>query len=421
MIFDKDNWIEIAGTLRKNKLRSCLTAFGVFWGIFMLIIMVAAGNGLYNGAMHDFQSLAANSVFLWTQPTTLPFKGFPRGRKFNFNNDDIGALRSHIPEIEYLAPRNQLGGFRQVTNVSRESKNGAFNIYGDYPEIAYISLMDIMSGRFINYLDLKEKRKVAVIGTRVREILFDPDEDPVGQHIRVKGVYFKIIGVFESRKEGDEAEEETQAIFIPFTVFQQAFNYGNLVSWFSLTARKDVPASEVEKKAIAFLAERHYVAPADVHAIGHWNTEKEYQKMTNLFTGINALIWFVGTCTLIAGVIGVSNIMLFVVKERTREIGIKRALGATPFAVIGQIILESVILTTVAGYLGLVFGVGITELVATAMKKAGGGSEFFKNPEVSLTVATTALAVLIVSGALAGMIPAKRAVSIKPVEAIRNE
>jgi len=419
MIFDKDNWLEIADTLRRNKLRSFLTAFGVFWGIFMLIIMVAAGNGLYNGAMHNFQSMAANSVFLWTQPTTLPFKGFPRGRKFNFDNDDIKALRRHIPEIEYLAPRNQLGGFRQVTNVTRGLKNGAFNIYGDYPEIAHISLMDIVSGRFLNHLDIIENRKVAVIGARVREILFDPEENPIGQHILVKGVYFKVIGTFESRKEGDEAEEETQAVFIPFTVFQQAFNYGNLVGWFSLTARKDVPASEVEKKAIEFLSDRHQVAPADVHAIGHWNTEKEYKKMTNLFIGINALIWFVGTCTLIAGVIGVSNIMLFIVKERTREIGIKRALGATPLSVIGQIILESVLLTTVAGYFGLVFGVGTTEMAAAAMKS--GGSEFFKNPEVSLTVAVTSLAVLIVCGALAGLIPAKRAVSIRPVEAIRNE
>lgn len=419
MIFDKDNWLEIADTLRRNKLRSFLTAFGVFWGIFMLIIMVAAGNGLYNGAMHNFQSMAANSVFLWTQPTTLPFKGFPRGRKFNFDNDDIKALRRHIPEIEYLAPRNQLGGFRQVTNVTRGLKNGAFNIYGDYPEIAHISLMDIVSGRFLNHLDIIENRKVAVIGARVREILFDPEENPIGQHILVKGVYFKVIGTFESRKEGDEAEEETQAVFIPFTVFQQAFNYGNLVGWFSLTARKDVPASEVEKKAIEFLSDRHQVAPDDVHAIGHWNTEKEYKKMTNLFIGINALIWFVGTCTLIAGVIGVSNIMLFIVKERTREIGIKRALGATPLSVIGQIILESVLLTTVAGYFGLVFGVGTTEMAAAAMKS--GGSEFFKNPEVSLTVAVTSLAVLIVCGALAGLIPAKRAVSIRPVEAIRNE
>ena len=421
MIFDKDSWIEIAGTLRQNKLRSFLTAFGVFWGIFMLIIMVAAGNGLYKGAMHDFQSLAANSVFLWTRPTTKPFKGFPRGRKFNFNNDDITPLRQHIPEIEHLAPRNQLGGFRRVANVTRGLKNGGFNVYGDYPEITSIALMDIVAGRFINHLDLSQKRKVAVIGTRVREILFDPGEDPIERYILIKGVYFRVIGVFESRKEGDEAEEETQAIFIPFTTFQLAFNYGDLVMWFSLTARKGVPASAVEKKAIAFLAQRHQVAPDDVHAIGHWNTEKEYRKMTNLFTGINALIWFVGTCTLIAGVIGVSNIMLFVVKERTREIGIRRAIGATPFAVISQIILESVLLTTVAGYSGLVIGVGLTELVSAAMKRTGGGSEFFKNPEVSLTVALTALAVLIVSGALAGLIPAKRAVSIKPVEAIRNE
>ena len=421
MIFDKDNWLEIAGTLKKNKLRSFLTAFGVFWGIFLLINMKAAGNGLYKGAMNDFQSLAANSVFIWSQPTTLPFKGFPRGRKFNFDNDDITALRKHIPDIEHLAPRNQLGGFRQVTTVTRGRQNGAFNVYGDYPEIVHISLMDIVSGRFINQLDLKEKRKVAVIGSRVRDILFDPGEDPVGQHILVKGVYFQVIGTFESRKEGDEAEEETQAVFIPFTVFQQAFNYGNLVGWFSLTAIKEVPASEVEKKAIEILGERHQVAPADVHAIGHWNTENEFKKINNLFIGINALIWFVGSCTLIAGVIGVSNIMLFVVKERTREIGIKRAIGATPLAIISQIMLESVLLTTVAGYFGLVLGVGMTELVATAMKGAGGGSEFFKNPEVSLTVSATALGILIVSGALAGLIPAKRAVSIKPVEAIRND
>jgi len=421
MIFDKDNWQEIAGALKANKLRSLLTAFGVFWGIFMLIIMVAAGKGLYNGAMYDFQSLASNSVFLWTRPTTKPYKGFPRGRKFNFNNNDIAALRLHIPEIEYIAPRNQLGGFRKVTNVSTGQKNGAFTIYGDYPEIVYISLMDIISGRFINHMDLKEKRKVAVIGARVREILFNPDEDPIGRHIQVKGIYFKVIGTFESRKEGDEAEEETQTVYIPFTIFQQAFNYGNLVGWFSLTSKKDVPASEVEKKAIAFLAERHQVAPDDAHAIGHWNTEKEYKKMTNLFIGIKALIWFVGICTLMAGVIGVSNIMLYIVKERTREIGIKRAIGATPFAVVSQIILESVLLTTVAGYFGLVVAVGMTELVASAMKGAGGGSEFFKNPEVNLTVAAVALVVLIVSGALAGLIPAQRAVSIKPVEAIRNE
>ena len=193
MIFDKDNWLEMAGTLRQNKLRSFLTAFGVFWGIFMLIIMVAGGNGLYNGAMHDFQSLAANSVFLWTRPTTQPFKGFPRGRKFNFDNDDVAALRSHIPEIEHLAPRNQLGGFGKVTNVSRAMKDGAFNVYGDYPEIAYISLMDIVAGRFINHLDLKEKRKVAVIGTRVREILFEPDENPIGQYILVKAFLFILV------------------------------------------------------------------------------------------------------------------------------------------------------------------------------------------------------------------------------------
>ncbi|UCF93299.1 MAG: ABC transporter permease [Desulfobacterales bacterium] len=421
MLFDQDNWREIGDTLKQNKLRSVLTAFGVFWGIFMLMIMLGAGTGLENGAMHDFNSLASNSVFLWTRPTTKPYKGFPRGRRFYFNNEDIDALRQHIPEIEHIGPRNQLGGYRGVTNVTRGSKNGAFNIYGDYPEIAHIMLMDITAGRFIHPLDLKDRRKVAVIGSRVYEILFDPGANPVGHYILVKGVYFKVIGVFASRKEGDEAAEETQTVFIPFTTFQQAFNTGNLVGWFSLTSRQDVPASAVEKKAAAFLGARHQVAPDDVHAIGRWNAEKDFRKMTNLFARLRALTWFVGICTLMAGVIGVSNIMLYIVKERTREIGIKRAVGATPLAIVGQIVLESVVLTTASGYCGLVAGVALTELVASILRGAAVESEFFKNPEISLALAVVALAVLIVSGALAGLIPAQRAIRIRPVEAIRDK
>jgi putative ABC transport system permease protein len=421
MIFDRDNWVEIALTLKRNKLRSFLTAFGVFWGIFMLVVMLGAGKGLYNGVMKDFSGLATNSVFIWARPTTKPYKGFPRGRRFNFNNDDIKALRQQIPEIEHIAPRNQLGGFRGVINVTRGLKNGAFNIYGDYPEFIFIKMMDILSGRFINQLDLREKRKVAVIGARVRQILFESDEDPTGQYIQVNGVYFKVIGVFDSRSQGDEAEEETQTIFIPFTTFQQAFNYRNLVSWFSLTSRKNIPASEVEKKAIAFLANRHQIAPDDGHAFGRWNTEKEFNKMNNLFIGINALIWFVGIFTLIAGVIGVSNIMLIIVKERTREIGIKRAVGATPFGVIGQIVLEALLLTSVAGYFGLFFGVGVVELASDALKRSGRRIDMFQNPEVDITVAVIALSILVLSGILAGLIPASKAISIKPVDAIRDK
>jgi putative ABC transport system permease protein len=421
MIFDRDNWQEIFSTLKQNKLRSFMTAFGVFWGIFMLIIMLGAGNGLYNGAMNDFSRLASNSVFIWTQQTNIPYKGFPRGRRFFFNNDDIEALRQQIPEIEHIAPRNQLGGHRGVANVTRGLKDGAFNINGDDPAIIYIKLMDITAGRFLNHMDLKERRKVAVIGTRVYNVLFDPGEDPIGQYIETNGVYFKVVGIFKSKGEGDEAEEETQTVFIPFTTFQQAFNYADRVSWFSLTSKKDVPASVVERKAIALLADRHQVSPDDKLAFGRHNTEKEYNRMVSLFFGINALTWFVGIFTLIAGVIGVSNIMLIIVKERTKEIGIKRAIGATPFAVMGQIISESILLTTVAGYFGLVAGVGVVELVSSVLKGASTQMELFKNPQVDLVIALVAMGILILSGALAGLIPGKRAITVKPVEAIRIE
>jgi len=420
MIFDKDNWQEILSALKKNKLRAVLTAFGVFWGVFMLIIMLGSGNGLQNGVKKDFKKIATNSVFIWARRTTVSYKGFPQGRRFRFNNDDIKALKDNIPEIEYIAPRNKLGGHRGISNVNRGQKNGAFSIYGDFPEISFIKLMDITDGRFMNPLDLKEKRKVAVIGARVFKILFGPKEDPIEQYIKIQGVHFKVIGVFNSKAVGDEEEEENQAIYIPFTTFQQAFNYGNRVSWFSLTSVNHIPVSKVEKKAIALLAARHHVAPNDTHAFGHWNTEKEFQKFESLFRGIRILVWFVGTMTLIAGIIGVSNIMLVIVKERTREIGIRRAVGATPWKIISNIILESILLTAFAGYFGLVVGVGMLEGVSKGLKIFGKSSDMFQNPGVDFQIAIISLIVLIVSGILAGMIPAHRAVSIKPVDAIRN-
>jgi len=421
MIFDRDSWQEIAHTLKQNKLRSFLTAFGVFWGIFLLLIMSGAGRGLQNGAMDDFSDLATNSVFIWTRPTTIPYKGFPRGRRFYFNNDDIKALREQIPEIQYLGPRNQLGGHRGVTNVTRGLKDGAFNINGDYPEYRLIKLMPIDRGRFINNLDMRERRKVAVIGTRVREVLFEKEENPLGQYILVQGVYFKVVGVFSSNSEGDKAEEETQTVFIPFTTFQHAFNLGKRVMWFSITSRPDVPATVVEKKAIALLAERHQISPDDQTAFGRHNVEKDFRKMVNLFNGINILIWFVGTSTLIAGVIGVSNIMLIVVKERTREIGIRRAIGATPFNILMQIMSESVLLTSISGYIGLFSGVGIIELVSYALSATGSKIDYFKNPEIDFKVAIIALSILVVSGMVAGLIPGQKAISIRPVEAIRVE
>jgi len=420
VLFDKDNWIEITHTVKQNKLRSFLTAFGIFWGIFLLMVMLGAGTGLENGAMEDYNHYATNSVFIWARKTTIPYKGFPRGRKYYLSNEDTLALRQNIPEIAYLAPRNQLGGYRDVNNVTRGLKNGAYNIYGDYPEFIHIKKMDITAGRFINKLDMKERRKVAVIGERVLSVLFHADEDPIGKYIRIKGVFFKVVGVFKTDSEGDKAEEETQTIFVPFTTFQKTFNYGNRVSWYSITSKQGISVSIVEKKVIALLSQRHKISPKDTFAFGKENIEKDYLKIVNLFVGIHALIWFVGVCTLLAGVIGVSNIMLIIVKERTKEIGIKRAIGATPLNILSQIMTESLLLTVSAGYFGLFAGVGFIELISHIMVVSKSNIDYFENPEINLSIAATALFILIVSGVLSGLIPGHKAVSIKPVEAIRE-
>jgi putative ABC transport system permease protein len=420
-MFDLDRWQEIYHVLRKNKLRTFLTAFGVFWGIFMLVIMLGSGNGLQRGVTQNFGDMATNSVFIWTQQTTMPYKGFPRGRNYNFTNEDVVALQHSVPEIKYLAPRIQAGGFRQTNNVIRGLKSGVFNIMGDYPAFNKIDPLNFKQGRFINDLDIKDKRKVAVVGTRVVDILFNKDENPVNQYIQIQGVYFQIIGVFTSKRTGEQADRENQNIYMPFTTLQQTYNYGNAVGFFSITSQDDIPVSVVEEKAIRILKQRHAIAPADESAVGHFNLKKEFDQMQGLFFGIRFLVWIVGTGTLLAGVIGVSNIMLVVVKERTKEIGIQRALGATPWNIISQIITESVVLTTFAGYFGLVIGVGLLELISFLLGSSGANTEMFVNPGIDFSVAITALTILVICGAVAGLIPAKRAVSVKPIDALRYE
>jgi putative ABC transport system permease protein len=420
-MFDLDRWQEIYHVLSKNKLRTFLTAFGVFWGIFMLVIMLGSGNGLQRGITQNFGDMATNSVFIWTQQTTVPYKGFPRGRSYNFTNDDAAAMRHSIPEIKYLAPRIRAYGTPQANNVIRGLKSGVFNIMGDFPDFNKIDPLNFTQGRFINDIDISEKRKVAVIGTRVVEGLFTKEETPIDKYIQIQGVYFKVVGIFTSKRTGEQADYENQNIYIPFTTLQQTYNFGNDVGFFSITSKDDIPVAVVEENAIRLLKQRHAIAPTDESAVGHFNLEQEYEKMRGLFFGIQLLVWIVGTGTLLAGVIGVSNIMLVVVKERTKEIGIQRALGATPWTIIGQIITESIVLTTFAGYFGLVIGVGLLELINYLLGSSGANTEMFVHPGIDFTVAITALSILIVSGAIAGMIPASRAVSIKPIDALRYE
>ncbi len=420
-IFDPDSWQEIFSTLKKNKLRTFFTAFGVFWGIFMLIIMLGSGTGLKNGVNSGMGDLATNSMFMWTQRTTVPYKGFPRGRFFRFRNSDTRALLDNIPEIEYIAPR--IRGFSRTgdNNVVRGERTGSFSIQGDYPEYNLIDPVEMIAGRFINDLDIDQYRKNVVIGQRVYEEMFARGDNPIGQYLRISGVYFRVVGWFKSKKSDRQAENENQQIFMPFTTLQKTYNYGDVVGWYSITAKNNVPVSVVESKAKTLMKQRHSIAPADDRAIGSANVEEEFKKMTNLFRGINVLIWIVGIGTLMAGVVGVSNIMMIIVKERTQEIGIQRAIGATPATVITQIITESVFLTAFAGYVGLVIGVAIIEVVNYLLTQSQASTGMFSSPSVDFGIAMKALLVLVVSGALAGFVPAMRAVRIKPIDALRDE
>lgn len=419
MRVDSDRLNEIWQTLSKNKLRTMLTAFGVFWGIFMLVIMLGSGKGLQNGVVRSFSGNAVNAVYMWTQSTSIPYKGLPRGRSYNFHQDDIQAIKDNVPELDVLAPSAQLGGYRGENNVSRGVKTGPFVVRGDFPENKFIQNLSIQTGRYINELDIKEKRKVCVIAGRVQEILFEKDENPINQYIQVNGTYFKVVGTITINKDGENAEEKLQTIYVPFTTFQQAFNWGGRIGWFSLTAKPQYEASMVEQKVKTILAQRHHISPEDPYAIGSWNMEKEFGKIQGLFAGISMLVWVVGIGTLLAGVIGVSNIMLIIVKERTKEIGLRRAIGATPYSIISQVVAESMLLTSIAGYLGLVAGVFLLEAINKAIE--GQDTGMFYQPGVELQVALKALVIVVVCGALAGIIPARKAVAIKPVEALRYE
>ncbi len=417
-MFDLDKWQEIWTTMSRHKLRTALTAFGVFWGIFMLVVLVGSGNGLRNGVMEGFQGIATNSFFMWGQKTTKPYAGMQPGRFVKLTNDDSDAIRREIEEVEYLAPRVRVdGNFK----VSRGIKNGAFSVFGDFPDVNKIEPKPMRSGRFINDTDINEYRKVAVIGERVRDVLFGNGTDAIGEYIEVKGVFFQVVGVFGTRARGENANEQLNTIYLPFTTCQRVFNIPNRVYWYSITAKTGVPASVVEEKVKALLKVRHHIAPDDRTAIGSFNLENEFGRIQGLFTGINIFMWIVGMGTLIAGVVGVSNIMLIVVQERTKEIGVRKALGATPWSVISLILQESVTLTTVSGYTGLVCGVIITELINFAMESSGGEGGFLKNPTIDFQMAVAATTVLIFSGALAAVIPATRAASIQPIEALRAD
>ena len=419
-MFDKDKWTEVYMALKSNKLRTLLTAFGAFWGIFMLIIMLGSGRGLENGVYAGMGDFATNSVFIWAQTTSKPYKGFKQGRRYHFTNEDTKAIIDNVPEIKLLAPRIEARGGNGNNNVVRGLKTGAFSILGDVPDVNKIDPLNMYDGRFLNEIDLQKNRKVAVIGKRVNEVLFEND-DAIGEYIKINGIYFQVVGVFHSMHSQGWGEWQDQCVFIPFTTLQKTYNYGSRVGHYSITSKDNYTASYVEDKVKTLLKRRHKIHPDDERAIGSHNVEKEFIKTNQLFSGISSLIWIVGIGTIIAGVIGVSNIMLFIVKKRTKEIGIQRAIGATPSMIISSIITESVVLTAFAGWIGLVVGMSLLELISKLIEKSGGEHSMFTHPEVNFNIAMLALGILLLAGVVAGIIPAKRAVSIKPIDAIRDE
>ncbi len=416
-LFDLDSWQEIWTTVSRNRLRAFLTACGVFWGIFMLVVLLGVGNGLERGTRKNLGNMSVRSVFVWTQRTSLPFRGRQPGRYLRMRNADIEAVQQ-VKGVRYVSPRLQLGGWRDGQNVTAGSKGGSFTVTGDYPEFRFVEPFRITRGRFLNAPDMSERRKVCVLGDQVSSVLFGTD-DPVGRYVQVRGVYLLVVGELISEKSGDDADRVRSSVFVPFSTFQRVFNERDRVGWFGLTAFDDAAPEQVEASVKRVLAERHGVHPNDVDALGSFNAATQLGKLDRLFRGLALFVWFVGTLTLFAGVLGVSNILLITVKERTRELGVRKALGATPWSIIAMIVKEAVVLTSLSGYLGLVASVGALELLSSWLDRVPNAP--LNHPEIDLRVAGGATLILVLSGALAGVFPARHAARISPVEALRTE
>ncbi|MDD2474441.1 MAG: ABC transporter permease [Dysgonamonadaceae bacterium] len=417
-MFDLDRWYEIWITITHNKSRSFLTAFGVFWGMFMLVVMVGAGNGLSKGINSQIEGFASNSAFFQAKRTSLPYKGFQKDRSWNMLNSDIPIIEDRVTGLEHLSPILFSGGGGGNENVTRNEKAGAYLVKGTYPVYDKIERSIMVYGRYINEIDIAQNRKVCILGTRIYEVLFKPGENPLGEQVRVNGIYFTVVGVARKTSNASIGGDPEETVVLPFTSMQQAFNQGNIIHFLAATAKPGVKVRKIQNKIVETLKEIHQIAPEDKEAVFNMNIEEQFNMFNNLGIGIGLLIWIVGLGTLFAGAVGVSNIMLVTVRERTKEIGIRRALGATPRNIIGQILSESIVLTVLAGIGGIVVGVGILYATGIVLSQS---DQFFKDPQISFYVGMLALAVLVIIGTFAGFIPAQRAMMIKPIEAISEE
>lgn len=416
-MFDLDDFREILSTIKKNKLRTFLTGFAVSWGIFMFCILLCAGNGLRNGVMTNFGSRSANSIQYWGRNTSIPYKGFPDNRPVKLDAKDVHLLNTQVDEADDISPMI-------FTNV--QASFGVYNsdcsfegVEPEYMRINGIKMLD-NQGRFINGIDIRENRKVAVINKRLREVLFQ-DGNPVGKMFIAGGLSYTVIGVFEEESWGENAKA-----YIPFSTAQLLYNKGWGIHDITFTVKDLTTEKEnedFEKNFRVKLSLIHFFDPEDQRAVGIWNNLENYLQFVGMFNGISAFIWIIGIGTLIAGITGVSNIMLITVRERTREIGIRKALGARSGSIIRSVLTESVLITSIFGYFGMFMGVGLGELVNSILETPGMEQvgTMFKNPTIDVGVAVGAMLVLIVSGVLAGYFPALKAVKIPPVEAMRAE
>jgi putative ABC transport system permease protein len=415
-MMDLDTWHEVFSTLQKNLLRTVMTAWGVFWGAFMLVVMLGIGRGLEGGVTRNMASLTANNVYVWGGNTSRPFAGLSLARRIHLNVDDVPVVRA-LPGVEAVAPSIALGNWRQGSNVSYGEQVSNFGVRGETPDYLKVAVDRPYLGRFINETDMLERRKVVVIGQAARHVLIPDSVDPIGEYLRIRGVYFQIVGVMASLQGGDDAERADNTVLVPFTTFQATFNGRDRVGTMGIRVSEGTDAEQLEKLVRRTLAAQHRADPEDPQAVGSFNLSKQHDRVRTLFRGIQGFVWFVCVCTLLAGALGVSNIMLISVKERTREFGVRKALGATPASVVALVLQEAGMLTALAGYLGVVAGVIGLEL----MSRYSAGDGPLAAPSVDLTAALAATLVLIAAGLLAGIAPARHAARIRPVVALRSE
>jgi putative ABC transport system permease protein len=418
---DVEKWREIFSTLGRHKLRTALTAFGVFWGIFMLTVLLGAGKGLENGVDEGFPRVH-NMVWLWSQGTTqIPWQGMPIGRWVRFEPADIEGIVKNVPSVGFIQGQNNVGVWGGSPPYTvHKTKNGAFSIQGGFAGVEKYNSLKILEGRSLNDFDVGERRKVALIGKRVRDQLFLPGEPVLGGEITINGISFDVIGVFESLSSGQQQQEE-ERIYLPNDTLRYAFNQVGRIGSMLFTPKEGVHARVAEEDVKRYLAQRKKVSPDDKGVFGSFNLQDEHDKIQGLFMGIRVFSWIVAIGTILAGAIGVGNIMLIVVKERVREIGLRKALGATPASIVVMIMQEALFLTVVAGYSGLVVGAALLEGIAALLAANGGKAGFFGAPELEFGTAVVALVVLVIAGVLASIMPAAKAAAVNPIIALQEE